>query len=431
MTQLAVLDPAMPPHSRPTWPHARWIGMLDLDDSVHDADDELEFVARHAEAYRDARVLVRRQRQPIAFVDAPIVDGRISVRVPPLGEVDAPGAPAVLPPISVVVCTRDRPDQLADALQSVLALAYPEFEVVVVDNAARTDATAKVVERIADPRVRLVAEPIPGLSTARNTGLRAARHGLVAFTDDDVVVDRHWLCGIVGGFARSPRVSCVSGLVPSGELRTAAQAYFDKRVSWAVSLRPRLYDVTAPPPDQPLFPFQIGRFGTGANFAVKRDRILELGGFDEALGAGTAAQGGEDLDMFFRVLTSGDLLATEPSAIVWHRHRSDTEALLSQARGYGLGLGAWLTKVGLDSAHRRLAVTVIRKLVVGMVRRQFRTSLRTDVGYGAIITSLTLVRPDVPVSVGRTEVLAVLGGPRALWRGRRRSAKPRPMAGRR
>lgn len=431
MTRPAVLDPAMPPHSRPTWRHARWIGMLDVDDCGHDAGGELEFVARHAEAYRDARVLLRRNRQPIAFVDAPVVDGRVSVQVPPLEDGDDPGHPTVLPPMSVVVCTRDRPEQLADALHSILSLDYPDFEVVVVDNAARTDDTVTLIERLADPRVRLVAEPVPGLSTARNTGLRVARHDLVAFTDDDVVVDRHWLCGIVGGFARSPRVSCVSGLVPSGELRTAAQAYFDKRVSWAVSLRPRLYDVAQPPSDQPLFPFQIGRFGTGANFAVKRHRILDLGGFDEALGAGTAAQGGEDLDLFFRVLTSGDLLATEPSAIVWHRHRSDNEALLSQARGYGLGLGAWLTKVALDPAHRRLAVMVIGRLVAGLISRSVRASLRTEMGYGAIVTSLTLFRPDVPTSVGRTEVLAVLGGPRALWRGRRRSAKPLPMAGRR
>ncbi|MDZ4268339.1 MAG: glycosyltransferase [Mycobacterium sp.] len=428
MTQIAALDPAMPPHAQPTWPHARWIGMLDLEESVPDVGLKVEFVARHAEAYRDARVLVRCQRQPIAFVDAPIVDGRVLMRVPHSDECYRPAEPAVLPPISVVVCTRDRPDQLADALQSILSLDYPHYEVVVVDNAARTDATAKVVERINDPRVRRVAEPVPGLSTARNTGLRVACHALVAFTDDDVVVDRHWLDGIVGGFARSPRVSCVSGLVPSGELRTAAQAYFDKRVSWAVSLRPRLYDVSEPPPDQPLFPFQIGRFGTGANFAVKRDRVLELGGFDEALGAGTAAQGGEDLDLFFRVLTAGDLLATEPSAIVWHRHRSDNEALLCQARGYGLGLGAWLTKVGLDPAHRRLAFKVMWRLVAGMVRRPFGSSLRTDVGYGAILTSLTLVRPDVPTSVGRTEVLAVLGGPRALWLGRRRRAQSRSTA---
>ncbi|MCV7155354.1 glycosyltransferase family 2 protein [Mycolicibacterium pyrenivorans] len=401
----------MPPQAHPTWPGARWIGMLDLDRAQPHPDGDVEFVARHAQHYRHARVLVRHRLRPIAFVEVPIVDGRVRVNVSAATRPDEPEQLRAVPPMSVVVCTRDRPDQLADALESILSLDYPDYEVVVVDNAARTDATARVVGRFDAARVRRVAEPVAGLSTARNAGLRAARHEMVAFTDDDVVVDRHWLRGIARGFGRAPTVSCVSGIVPSGELRTAAQAYFDQRVSWSGSLRPRVFSMAEPPADRPLFPFQVGRFGTGANFAVRRDRVLELGGFDEALGAGTAAQGGEDLDLFFRVLTAGDALVTEPSAIVWHRHRSDTEALLAQARGYGLGLGAWLTKVALDRSHRRLAAEVIR--------RQFRSSLRAGVEYGAIMTSPTDFGEDVPSWVGRREVLAVLGGPRALWLGRR------------
>lgn len=419
----AAIDPAMPPQAAPTWRHARWIGMLDVDDWPQDSEARVEFIARHADGYRTARVLMRRRRQPIAFVEAPIVDGRVRVQVPSVTPPADAEQGSGLPQISVVVCTRDRPDQLADALKSILLLDYPAFEVVVVDNAARTDAAARVVQRLADSRVRRVAEPVPGLSTARNAGLRAAGHGVVAFTDDDVFVDRRWLRGIACGFARSARVSCVSGLVPSGELRTAAQGYFDQRVSWAGSLQPRLFSMAEPPPDQPLFPFQGGRLGTGANFAVKRGRVLELGGFDEALGAGTAAQGGEDLDMFFRVLTAGDALAMEPSAIVWHRHRSDNAALLAQARGYGLGLGAWITKVGLDPSHRRLAATVIR--------RQFRPSVRAGVDYGAIMAPSNEFRDDVPAAVGRTEVLAVLGGPRALWRGRRDQNRKDTIAARR
>ncbi|QRZ09235.1 glycosyltransferase [Mycolicibacterium austroafricanum] len=409
-----VLDPAMPPQARPTWSKARWIGLIDLDNCASDADGGMEFVARHADGYHHARVLVRHQGQPVAFVEVPVRDALIRLPACPLPEDLDAGQPARLMPISVVLCTRDRPDQLADALKSILSLDYPEFEVVVVDNAARTDATAGVVAQLGDARVRRVAEPIPGLSTARNTGLRHAAHPVVAFTDDDVVVDRQWLRGLARGFARAPRVTCVAGLIPSGELRTPAQAYFDQRVSWAGSLRPRLFSMAEPPEDLPLFPFQVGRIGAGANFAVNRDRIVGIGGFDEALGAGTAAQGGEDLDLFFRVVTAGDTIAAEPSAIVWHRHRSDNEALLSQVRGYGVGLGAWLTKVGMEHSNRRLAMRVLR--------RRFRSSLRAGADYGAIMampSSLPNFRDDLPSSVGRTEVLAVLAGPKALWRGRR------------
>lgn len=402
----------MPPQARPSWPHARWVGMLDFEEWP---GSPIEFIPRHSEAYRHARVLLRYRLQPVAFVEADVVDGLVRLELPGEPVVATAAAVDECPPVSVVVCTRERPDQLSDALNSILALDYPDFEVVVVDNAPRSAATAEVVGRLGDVRVRCVVEPVPGLSTARNTGLREARSEIVAFTDDDVVTDRHWLRAITGGFARSPRVTCVSGLVPSGELRTAAQAYFDQRVSWAGSLQPRVFNIDEPPADQPLFPFQVGRFGTGANFAVKRARIMELGGFDEALGAGTAAQGGEDLDLFFRVLAAGDSMATEPSAIVWHRHRSDNAALLSQARGYGLGLGAWLTKVGLDRSYRRLALDVIR--------RHFPSSLWAGAQYGAIMNAPSTFRDEVPARVGRTEVLAVLGGPRALWIGRRQRGR--------
>jgi glycosyltransferase involved in cell wall biosynthesis len=414
VTEPSVIAPAMPSRGAPTWPHARWIGMVDID-ALPPGDDGIDVIAGDSELYHTARILLRHGLQPVTMVEAPIVDGRVRVPIPADLPVIEPRTPADLPAVSVVLCTRDRPEQLADALDSLLALDYPEFEVVVVDNAARTDATKLVVDGVGDDRVRRVAEPVPGLSTARNSGLRAARHDVVAYTDDDVVVDPHWLLGIARGFAVGSQVACVSGLVPSGELRTAAQAYFDQRVSWSDSLRPRVFHISEPPVDQPLFPFQPGRFGTGANFAVRRGRILELGGFDEALGAGTAAQGGEDLDLFFRVLAAGDTLVTEPSAIVWHRHRSDNDALLSQARGYGLGLGAWLTKVSMDRTHRKLAARV--------VRRRLGTSLRVGLDYGSVMAPPSEFRDDVPASVGRTEVLAVLGGPRALWRGRRQVAR--------
>ncbi|MFB1297368.1 glycosyltransferase family 2 protein [Mycobacterium sp. pW049] len=418
------LEPAMPPQAVSTWPRGRWIGMLDVDDCA--VGDAVEFTPLHADGYEQVRVLVRHRGTPVGFVEAPITEGVVRLPIPQCQTVHEPAPEVELPAISVVLCTRDRPEQVADALRSISMLDYSDYEVVVVDNAARTDATAEVVRRLGDPRVRLVSEPVPGLSTARNTGLRAARHQVVAFTDDDVVVDPLWLRAIARGFSRAPFVTCVSGLVPSGELRTAAQAYFDQRVSWAGSLDPRLYSMAEPPADQPLFPFQVGRFGTGANFAVRRDRILELGGFDEALGAGTASQGGEDLDIFFRVLTAGDILATEPAAIVWHRHRSDNDALLKQARGYGLGLGAWLTKVGMNPAHRRLAARIIR--------RRFGSSLRAGADYGAMASPNRIPRGlgnDVPPSVGRTEVLAVLAGPKALWQGRRQQARNVALSGRR
>lgn len=404
----------------PAWPGATWITELDLaalspaEFTAAAARGELVCAVREARGYSRARVLIRDGLDPIAFVEAEITGG--AVRLPlPDRPVRPAAEPAELPAVSVVLCTRERPDDLRGALASLLAMDYPDFEIVVVDNAPTTDGTALVVEDAGDPRVRRIVEPVPGLSSARNAGLRAAAHEIVAYTDDDVVADAGWLRGIARGFARSPEVACVCGTVPSGELRTLSQAYFDWRVSWGDRLTPRIFRLAEPPADLPLFPFQVAAYGTGANFAVRRAALEEIGVFDERLGAGTAARGGEDLDLFFRVLAGGRALAVEPAAIVWHRHRADNDALLQQARGYGVGLGAWLTKVVVTPDHRRLMLSVIR--------RRLRAVGRVGAAYASVAAPPPAFAGDLPRSVGRTEVLSVFAGPRALWSEHRRRGR--------
>src|SRR5687767_1821551 len=88
-----------------------------------------------------------------------------------------------------------------------------------------------------------------------------------------------------------------------------------------------------PPADPPTFPFCVGAFGTGANFALDRRTALALGAFDPALGVGTRTGGGEDIDMFTRVIREGHSLVVQPSAIVWHRHRAEPEDLIVRAPG--------------------------------------------------------------------------------------------------
>ncbi len=407
-----VLSVPMTPGGPPAFPQATWIAVLDLADvDAAEAESGVVCSAGQADGCTRARILVRNGLTPLRFVEVPIVDAQVRVPLPDCEA--APDTTPPLPPISVVLCTRERPDDLRGALASLRALDYPDYEIVVVDNAPITDSTERVVDETGDPRIRRVVEPVPGLSSARNAGLRAARNAVVAYTDDDVVADAGWLRGIALGFSRGGDVACVCGTVPSGELRTLSQAYFDWRVSWSENLEPRIYRLSEPPADLPLFPFQVGAYGTGANFAVRRDVVRALGAFDERLGAGTRTRGGEDLDLFFRVLAAGHALAVEPSSIIWHRHRSDSDALLSQARGYGVGLGAWLTKVALTRDHRRLAFSV--------VCRRFRAVGRAGAAYAAIAAPPPEFTADLPSSVGRTEVLSVLRGPGALWsEGRRR-----------
>lgn len=372
MTDLTVPDTTIRPvlaTAEPTfWSGAIWVGEIWLDGpGAIEAD---RYPLRNAEGYHRARLMVRCEAGPLGFVELDVVEQAIDGRqlralIADLPRVDdaPPIAGAVpAPAISVVVCTRDRVSMLATALKSIRAVDYPHLEIVVVDNAGATDATRLYVESLGDPRMRVVDEPRPGLSRARNTGLSAATGEVVAFTDDDVVVDRHWLNAVARGFGRGPSVSCVSGIVAAAELRTPAQVYFDNRVGWSTCLRARVFDRSAPPADIPLFPFAVGHYGTGANFAVNRDFAMRLGGFDEALGAGSPAGGGEDLDMFFRVLDAGGQLVYDPAAVVWHRHRADSDGLAAQSRTYGTGLGAWIAKIACDRRTAPQAVaTAVRK----------------------------------------------------------------------
>jgi len=352
------LAPAMESTGLPDWSGARWIGAVDLDC----LSDHTQLRLRNHAGYHRARLLVREGTTVRGFVDveatAGVVQrGALEEAVACLPAAIPMSVGAAMPSVTVVVCTRDRAGLLRGSLTAIRKLDYPNFDILVVDNAPRTAETRNMVrDEFNDPGIRLITEPAPGLSQARNAGLRHAQGDIVAFTDDDVVVDEAWLREIAAGFERMPGTACVTGLVPAGELRSPAQAYFDDRVSWSKSVAPKIYSFADPPAELPKFPFCPGAFGTGANFAMDRRTALSLGGFDNALGVGTRTGGGEDLDMFTRVILEGYSLVVQPSAIVWHRHRDGLDELSAQARGYGSGLGAWLTKIFLNPKTARLAL---------------------------------------------------------------------------
>lgn len=258
--------------------------------------------------------------------------------------------------VSIVLCTRNRPDGARRTVESLLALRHRDLEVIVVDNAPDDESTRVLVERLSerDPRVRYTREPRAGLSRARNRGLSVATGEIVAFTDDDVSVDPLWVHGLLRGLDREPDIACVTGLVASASLRRPAEQYFDRRVWWSSSCAPRQFGAQRTEQDSPLHPYTAGIFGTGANFAARATVLRELGGFDECLGAGSPTRGGEDLDLFVRLLNAGHRLAYEPSALVWHEHRVDDGSLRRQMHAYGMGLTAYLTKQLLTPGSRRV-----------------------------------------------------------------------------
>lgn len=306
--------------------------------------------------------------------EAPLpVRGRVEQPVPDLGTLLATPAPLdalreklalpAPPPggmLSVVVCTRDRPDQLARCLASLEADPGWIAEVVVVDNGTQHAATRDAAERF--PRVRVVQEPRPGLSIARNTGLRRARCDLVAFTDDDVVVHRDWAARMALAFA-DPGTASVTGLVLPKALETPAQMVFERDLGgFGQGYRRLAYDAAFFRQMLPLG-VPVWRIGAGASMALRRQAVVAVGGFDERLGAG-AAGCSEDSELWYRLLNAGLTCRYEPSAVVFHEHRREWAALRRQMHDYMRGhVAALLVQYG---RHRHAGN--LRRLLLAMPR---------------------------------------------------------------
>ncbi len=176
----------------------------------------------------------------------------------------------------------------------------------------------------------------------------------MAFTDDDVIADRHWVTELVRGFRMAEDVGCVTGLIFPGELETPAQLLAEQYGGFAKGFAPRVFDTGANRPSGALFPYAVGATGSGANMAFRTAVLREMGGFDPALGAGSLGIGGDDLAAFFAVLTRGYRLVYQPGAIVRHWDPRDYAALRRRAYGYGVGLTAYLTKCAVDQPWRVL-----------------------------------------------------------------------------
>lgn len=318
------------------------------------------------------------------------------------------------PFVSVVIPTHNRPQQVVALTQSVLASEYPagRFEVIVVDNAPSANDTALLFNQayVDSTRVRYVREDRAGGSNARNCGLALARGEIVIFADDDELVDRHWLGEMVRGFGATGDVRCVTGLVAPMELETQAQGWFEQFGGYCkAGFASRLFNLTDHRAESPLYPFNLGVYGSGGSMAFRRDFLLGIGGFDPALGPATPSLGGEDLDAMLRVVLAGYDLAYTPMAIVRHPSHREFERLRNQLQGYGMGLSAALFKT---------LVTQPRQ-IPGFIRRLPRG---VRFAFGAESPRHAGKQVDYPSELTRLEMWGLLGGPLAYLRSRRRLA---------
>jgi GT2 family glycosyltransferase len=278
--------------------------------------------------------------------------------------------------ISLVICTRDRPDDLRRCLASLAGQTRAPDEVLVVDNAPSDDRTRSVAEAAG---VCYVREPRPGLDIARNAGARAARGDLVLYTDDDVALHPRWVERIAAAFDATD-IMAVTGLVLPAELDTRWQQVFEKH--WGFGRGFRRIDF-----DRDFFTRHRSRgcptweIGAGANMAFRKTVFTAVGLFDERLDVGAAGCSG-DSEYWYRVLAAGWRCRYEPSAVVFHHHRRSFDALAQQILAYMRGHVAALLVQFERSGHwgnlRRALMVLPANYALRWVGRLMRRRRDTD-----------------------------------------------------
>ncbi len=215
------------------------------------------------------------------------------------------------PKFSVVVCSHNGAELLKTCLPACLAIDYPDFEVLVVDDGS-SDATAHVVDGF--PGVRLIQQEHLGLSVARNRGAEEATGDFIAYTDDDCEPDRDWLFWLARAFA-DPTVGAAGGPNIPPKPRGLQEAV-----------------IAAAPgaPSHVLLNDTRAEHLPGCNLAIRRSAFQRIRGFRQQF-----RTAGDDVDLCWRLLDANWQLAFAPAAFVWHRRRTSFPCYLKQQYGYG------------------------------------------------------------------------------------------------
>lgn len=216
--------------------------------------------------------------------------------------------------VSVVVPVLNGADTIGDMLNALLSQSRvpKDIQFIVVDNGS-SDGTQEIVQKF---DVTLLEETTPGVSAARNRGLRHASGDIYINVDADTLPTRYWLREIVAPFA-DPDVILVGGRFISFKPETAAERYIE---------RAGLYEPKNSVTNQHL-PFAIG-----GNLAVRREAALSINGWSEDL------LRGDDVDFSYRLIRRfSTQVKYQPTAVVFHRNRNSDEGLRKQAYGYGHG----------------------------------------------------------------------------------------------
>jgi glycosyltransferase involved in cell wall biosynthesis len=268
--------------------------------------------------------------------------------------------------VKLTVCIPTvRPTRLSYAVQSIIAQTWPDWELLIVGQGADPELERACQSlRQLDRRIRYLHLERKGISRARNAGLLAATGDIIAFTDDDCEAAPDWLETLATLFAQHPQVGMIGGAL-------VAPPVSRWKLESCISLTPPelLYDPASGEQAPP------GWSWVGANFAIRKAIVEQVGLFDEWLGVGASRfAAAEDVDYNMRVLAAGVSVLCTPTAVVRHTYgaRRGVKQYLRMTWAYArgnAGLDGKLTLAGNPHGPASAAQHRLRPSVVASLRR--------------------------------------------------------------
>jgi GT2 family glycosyltransferase len=233
-----------------------------------------------------------------------------------------------LPRSSLIIPSCNRPQLLWETVQSILSGVEVPTELIIID---QSDHPADSPARFGTDReceIRHIHSRVKGTSRARNDGLRAARHDIIVFADDDMLAAPGWYGVLVRSLLGAGQRAVITGRVPAAP-------------GQAGEFTPSTKDDETPA----MYHGRIGQdvLFTG-NMALYRAAFTEVGLFEERLGPGTSFPAAEDNDFGFRLLETGYQIHYVPEAVLYHRGWRPGNTYLRLRWCYGRGQGAYFAK---------------------------------------------------------------------------------------
>jgi cellulose synthase/poly-beta-1,6-N-acetylglucosamine synthase-like glycosyltransferase len=262
--------------------------------------------------------------------------------------------------ITAAVCSFNRAELLRRCIESLLAQDFEgEYQVIVIDNGS-WDHTQQVVEELSRTAPSNVLfehvrhEQNRGLGAARNTALERAVGGIIAYTDDDTVVDTDWVRNIAKCFREHPEIVAAGGPVRNGHVNNVV-AEIGQHIVTA-----RLYAGVV----DGYCTFLIGN-----NQAYRKEAIEKVGGFEENL-----VLGGEEAEIQSRLLETGGRMMFSPDIVVTHYQRSTLRSFIRQYYRYGVSL--YTTRSKYEASGRTNNYLAQREPVPVRVKRMLLLPFR-------------------------------------------------------